>query len=86
MLVANKEKTYLLSGTGDVIEPEHGVIAIGSGGNFAHAAAMALVENTELDAKTIVEKSLHIAADICVFTNHNQVIETLSSVDSAQEL
>ena len=83
MLVANREKTYLLSGTGDVIEPEHGVIAIGSGGNFAHAAAMALVANTELDAKTIVEKSLHIAADICVFTNHNQVIETLDTLESA---
>ncbi|MCJ8338848.1 MAG: ATP-dependent protease subunit HslV [Pseudomonadales bacterium] len=85
MLVANKDKTYLLSGSGDVIEPEHGVIAIGSGGNFAHAAAMALVKNTDLDAKSIVEKSLHIAADICVFTNHNQVIETLNSVHSTQE-
>ena len=83
MLVANKEKTYLLSGTGDVIEPEHGVIAIGSGGHFAHAAAMALVTNTDLNAKDIVEKSLNIAADICVFTNHNQIIETLDSVQSA---
>ncbi|NRA22420.1 MAG: ATP-dependent protease subunit HslV [Oceanospirillaceae bacterium] len=83
MLVANREKTYLLSGSGDVIEPEHGVIAIGSGGNFAHAAAIALVENTELEAAEIVEKSLHIAADICVFTNHNQVIETLSTAKSA---
>ncbi|MCJ8298299.1 MAG: ATP-dependent protease subunit HslV, partial [Pseudomonadales bacterium] len=85
MLVANKDKTYLLSGSGDVIEPEPGVIAIGSGGNFAHAAAMALAKNTDLDAKSIVEKSLHIAADICVFTNHNQVIETLISVHSTQE-
>ena len=83
MLVANREKTYLLSGSGDVIEPEHGVIAIGSGGNFAHAAAIALVENTELEAAEIVEKSIHIAADICVFTNHNQVIETLSTAKSA---
>jgi len=83
MLVANKEKTYLLSGTGDVIEPEHGVIAIGSGGHFAHAAAMALITNTDLNAKDIVEKSLNIAADICVFTNHNQIIETLDSVQSA---
>ena len=86
MLVANREKTYLLSGTGDVIEPEHGVIAIGSGGNFAHAAAMALVDNSDLDAKTIVQKSLHIAADICVFTNHNQVIETLDSVQEKTDV
>jgi ATP-dependent HslUV protease subunit HslV len=77
MLVANEEKTYLLSGTGDVIEPEDGVIAIGSGGNYALAAAKALVANTDLNAKDIVEKSLNIAADICVFTNHNLTIETL---------
>ncbi len=77
MLVANEEKTYLLSGTGDVIEPEDGVIAIGSGGNYALAAAKALVANTDLDAKAIVEKSLNIAADICVFTNHSLTIETL---------
>lgn len=77
MLVANEEKTYLLSGTGDVIEPEDGVIAIGSGGNYALAAAKALVANTDYSAKEIVEKSLHIAADICVFTNHNLTIETL---------
>ena len=77
MLVANEEKTYLLSGTGDVIEPEDGVIAIGSGGNYALAAAKALVANTDFSAQEIVEKSLHIAADICVFTNHNLTIETL---------
>ncbi len=80
MLVANKEKTYLISGNGDVIEPEDGVIAIGSGGNYALAAAKALVANTELGARDIVEKSLHIAADICVFTNDNLTIEELDAV------
>ena len=80
MLVANEEKTYLLSGSGDVIEPEDGVIAIGSGGNYALAAARALIDNTELSARDIVEKSLHIAADICVFTNSNLTIEQLESV------
>jgi len=80
MLVANKEKTYLISGSGDIIEPEDGVIAIGSGGNFALAAARALNDNTELSAKDIVEKSLHIAAGICVFTNDNLTIEELDSV------
>ncbi|RVU31472.1 MULTISPECIES: ATP-dependent protease subunit HslV [Neptunomonas] len=77
MLVANEEKTYLISGSGDVIEPEDGVIAIGSGGNFALAAAKALVNNTELSAEDVVRKSLDIAAEICVFTNHNLTIETL---------
>lgn len=77
MLVANEEKTYLISGSGDVIEPEDGVIAIGSGGNFALAAAKALVNNTELNAEEVVRKSLDIAAEICVFTNHNLTIETL---------
>ncbi len=83
MLVANKEKTYLISGSGDIIEPEDGVIAIGSGGNFALAAARALVANTELSARDIVEKSLTIAAGICVFTNDNLTIEQLESVCSA---
>ncbi len=79
MLVANKEKTYLISGSGDVIEPEDGVIAIGSGGNYALAAARALVGNTDLSARDVVERSLHIAAGICVFTNDNLTIETLES-------
>lgn len=79
MLVANAEKTYLISGSGDVIEPEDGVIAIGSGGNYAQAAAKALLENTDFTAREIVEKSLNIAADICVFTNHKLTIETLPS-------
>ncbi|NVK43456.1 MAG: ATP-dependent protease subunit HslV [Oceanospirillaceae bacterium] len=80
MLVANKDKTYLISGNGDVIEPEDGVIAIGSGGNYALAAAKALVANTDLGARDVVEKSLHIAADICVFTNDNLTIEELDAV------
>jgi ATP-dependent HslUV protease subunit HslV len=80
MLVANSEKTFLISGSGDVIEPEDGVIAIGSGGNYALAAARALVDNSELNARDIVEKSLQIAADICVFTNANLTIEHLESV------
>lgn len=79
MLVANKDKTFLISGSGDIIEPEDGVIAIGSGGNYALAAARALVDNTDLSARDIVEKSLNIAADICVFTNDNLTIEVLES-------
>ncbi|MBS97859.1 MAG: ATP-dependent protease subunit HslV [Oceanospirillaceae bacterium] len=79
MLVANKEKTYLISGSGDIIEPEDGVIAIGSGGNYALSAARALVDNTDLSARDIVEKSLQIASGICVFTNDNLTIEQLES-------
>ncbi|TXR54335.1 ATP-dependent protease subunit HslV [Reinekea thalattae] len=77
LIVADHEASLLISGTGDVVEPEHGVIAIGSGGNYAFAAGRALYENTELDAKSIAEKSLELAADICVYTNHNTVVETL---------
>ncbi|MFP6816893.1 MAG: ATP-dependent protease subunit HslV [Pseudomonadales bacterium] len=77
LVVADTEGSFLISGTGDVIEPEAGVIAIGSGGPFAQSAARALTENTELDARTIVEKSLAIAADICVYTNHHRTIEVL---------
>lgn len=78
LIVADREASLLISGTGDVVEPEHGVVAIGSGGNYALAAARALFDNTELDAKSIAEKSLELAADICVYTNHNTVVETLS--------
>ncbi|HEY9545652.1 MAG TPA: ATP-dependent protease subunit HslV [Solimonas sp.] len=78
LIVADTEATLMVSGNGDVMEPEpHGVLAIGSGGNFASAAARALVENTSLTAREIVEKSLHVAADICIYTNHNLTIETL---------
>ena len=77
LLVADETASLLISGTGDVIEPETGVIAIGSGGPFAQAAARALSENTDLDARDTVEKALAIAADICVYTNHQRTIEVL---------
>jgi ATP-dependent HslUV protease, peptidase subunit HslV len=77
LCVADREKSFIISGNGDVIEPEDDLMAIGSGGPYAQAAARALVENTELDARSIVEKALGIAADICVFTNRKLVIETL---------
>lgn len=79
LIVANKQTSLMITGNGDVIEPEHGLIAIGSGGTFAQAAALALLENTELSALAIVEKSLKIAADICVYTNHHTTIEELDS-------
>ena len=78
MLVADKNVTLALTGTGDVLEPEHGVMAIGSGGNYALAAARALLD-TEQDAETIARKAMQIAADICVYTNHNVVVETLDA-------
>jgi ATP-dependent HslUV protease subunit HslV len=77
LAVANHEASLIITGNGDVIQPEHDLIAIGSGGPFAQAAARALLENTELNARAIVEKSLMIAGDICVFTNHNHIIEEL---------
>ena len=77
LVVANQEASVIITGNGDVVEPEEGLIAIGSGGNFAQAAATALMNNTDLSAQEIVEKSLDIAADICVFTNHNTTIESL---------
>ena len=77
LVVADKDTTLVISGTGDVVEPEHGIVAIGSGGNYALAAARALHENTELDADAIARRALDIAADICVFTNHNAVFEAL---------
>ncbi|HLA75545.1 MAG TPA: ATP-dependent protease subunit HslV [Gammaproteobacteria bacterium] len=79
LIVADKTTSLIISGNGDVIEPEHSLMAIGSGGPFAQSAARALLENTELDARSIVEKSLALAADICVFTNHNVTIEELSA-------
>jgi len=78
MLVADREVSLLLTGTGDVLEPEGGVMGIGSGGNYALAAARALRES-ELDAASIVRKAMAIAAEICVYTNHNITIETLKS-------
>ena len=80
LAVADESASLVISGNGDVIEPEAGIIAIGSGGAYAQAAAKALLENSSLDAETIVGKSLAIAADICVYTNHQTTIETLNTV------
>lgn len=77
LVVADKESSLIITGNGDVIEPEDSIMAIGSGGPFALSSARALVQNTELDAKAIVEKSLAIAADICVYTNQTHTIEEL---------
>jgi ATP-dependent HslUV protease subunit HslV len=77
LCVADVEKSYVISGTGDVIEPEHELIAIGSGGGFAQAAALALVQATDLPAREIVTRALNIAADICIYTNRNLSIEEL---------
>jgi ATP-dependent HslUV protease, peptidase subunit HslV len=77
LAVADKEASLLISGNGDVLEPEHGLIAIGSGGPYAQSAAKALLENTSLTSREIVEKALHIAGDICIYTNHNITIEEL---------
>ena len=78
LCVADRTKSFIISGNGDVIEPEHDLMAIGSGGAYAQAAALALLQDTDLDARTIVEKALGIAADICVYTNRNVVIEELA--------
>lgn len=80
LAVADATSSLIISGNGDVIEPEDGLIAIGSGGPYAQAAALALLSNTDLDARTIVEKGLEIAADICIYTNHNRTIEELEIV------
>jgi ATP-dependent HslUV protease, peptidase subunit HslV len=79
LIVADKKTTLLITGNGDVIDPEENIVSIGSGGNYARSAAKALVENTSLSAREIVSKSLQIAASICVFTNSNLVIEELDS-------
>jgi ATP-dependent HslUV protease, peptidase subunit HslV len=77
LVVGDPDKLLVITGNGDVIEPEHDIAAIGSGGQFALAAARALMQASELDARSIVERSLHIAADICIYTNHNLLIEEL---------
>ena len=77
LIIADKEHTFIISGTGDVIEPEDGVAAIGSGGPYAQAAAKGLFENTSLSAREIVEKSMKIASNICIYTNENITIEEL---------
>lgn len=77
LVVADHEQTYLLSGSGDVIEPDEGIAAIGSGGSYALAAARALMKNTEMPARTIAEEAMQIAGDICIYTNNNVLIEEL---------
>ena len=77
LAVADKNSSFIITGNGDVVQPENDLIAFGSGGNFAQASAMALLENTELDAEEIAKKSLTIAGNICVFTNSFQTVETI---------
>jgi ATP-dependent HslUV protease subunit HslV len=77
LAVADRENSLIITGNGDVLEPEYGIVAIGSGGAFAHSAARALVENSELDAAEVVRKSLQIAGDLCIYTNQNFTIEVL---------
>jgi ATP-dependent HslUV protease subunit HslV len=78
LAVADKEKSLIITGMGDVVEPEHGIVAIGSGGPYAQAAARALLDNTSLSPKDIVDKALSIAADICIYTNQHRTIEVLA--------
>lgn len=77
LAVADREHSLVITGNGDVLEPEQGIVAIGSGGAYAQAAARALVENTELEPREIVSKALGIAADLCIYTNHHHTIEVL---------
>jgi ATP-dependent HslUV protease subunit HslV len=77
LAVADRETSLLITGTGDVLEPERGIVAMGSGGSYAQAAAIALLDHTDLAPADIVKKSLEIAGDICIYTNQNHVIETL---------
>ena len=79
MIVANKDVSLLLSGTGDVIETNDGILAIGSGGPYANSAAKALLKNTDMNAKEVAIESLNIAADICVYTNHNIIVEEIKA-------
>ncbi|WP_031408628.1 ATP-dependent protease subunit HslV [Thiomonas sp. FB-Cd] len=79
LAVADTTASLIITGNGDVLEPEHGLLAIGSGGAYAQSAARALLDHTELDASAIVERSLHIAADLCIYTNHELRIETLGA-------
>ncbi len=77
LAVADKDASLIITGNGDVLEPEHGIVAIGSGGSYAQAAAKALLDNTELEARDIVKKSLEIAGELCIYTNLSHIIETL---------
>jgi len=77
LAVADREHSLVITGMGDVLEPEHGIVAIGSGGPYAQAAARALLENTQLSPREIVDKALAVAADICIYTNHQRTVEVL---------
>ena len=77
LAVADLESSLIITGNGDVLEPEHGVIAIGSGGAYAQAAARALIQHTEMNAQDVVKRSLEIAGDLCIYTNQNHTLETL---------
>ena len=81
LTVADKDASLVITGNGDVIEPEDGIMAIGSGGPFAQSAAKALLDSSDLSARDIVEKGLTIAADICIYTNHNRTIEEINFSD-----
>ena len=80
MIVADKDVTLVLTGTGDVLTPDHDTIAIGSGGNYAYSAALALSENTDLDAEQIARAAMKIAAEVCIYTNENVTVETIETV------
>lgn len=86
LVVADTKASLIISGNGDVIEPENSLIAIGSGGAYAKSAALALLENTELDARTITEKSLEVAASICIYTNKNFTIEALDNAEPSHSI
>ena len=77
LAVADREASLIITGNGDVLEPEHGIVSIGSGGAYAHASARALLANTELAPHEVVKKSLEIAGELCIYTNQNHIIETL---------
>jgi len=77
LAIADRESSLIITGTGDVLEPERGLLAIGSGGGYAQAAALALLENSQLEPGEIVKKSLAIAGELCIYTNQNHVVETL---------
>jgi ATP-dependent HslUV protease subunit HslV len=85
LCVADADSSFVVTGNGDVIEPEDDIMAIGSGGLYAQSAALALARNTDLDARSIVEKAMAIAGDICVYTNHNIVVEELSATDAERD-
>jgi len=82
LIIADHTASLIITGNGDVVEPEDSLMAIGSGGPYAQSAARALLDNSTLSATEIVEKALHIAADICIYTNHNLIIETLATVST----